>query len=39
VDILRRFEMTDCRPMSTPMTTNLKKLNASEPELVDPTLY
>jgi hypothetical protein len=39
VDILRRFEMTDCRPMSTPMTTNLKKLDASESELVDPTLY
>ena len=39
VDILRRFEMMDCRPMSTPMTTNLKKLDASESELVDPTLY
>jgi hypothetical protein len=32
VDILRRFEMMDCRPMSTPMTTNLKKLDASESE-------
>ena len=39
VDILRRFEMEDCRPMSTPMITNLKKLVASESELVDPTLY
>jgi hypothetical protein len=39
VDILRRFEMMDCRPMSMPMTTNLKKLHASESELVDPTLY
>ena len=39
VDILRRFWMEDCRPMSTPMVTNWKKLHASEGELVDPTLY
>ena len=39
VDILRRFRMEDCRPMSTPMITNWKKLHASEGELVDPTLY
>ena len=31
--------MEDCRPMSTPMVTNWKKLHASEGELVDPTLY
>jgi len=31
--------MEDCRSMSTPMTTNLKNLSASEEELVDPTLY
>ena len=31
--------MEDCRPMSTPMVTNCKKLHASEKELVDPTLY
>ena len=31
--------MGDCRPMSTPMITNRKKLHASETELVDPTLY
>ena len=39
VDILSRFQMGDCRPMSTPMITNWKKLHASETELVDPTLY
>jgi hypothetical protein len=39
VDILRRFQMEDCRPMSTPMITNWKKLHSSESELVDPTLY
>ena len=31
--------MGDCRPMSTLMITNWKKLHASESELVDPTLY
>ena len=31
--------MEGCRPMSTPMTTNFKKLDASKSELVDPTLY
>ena len=31
--------MEDCRPMSTLMVTNWKKLHASEGELVDPTLY
>ena len=39
VEILRRFRMEDCRPMSTPMITNWKKLHASEGELVNPTLY
>jgi hypothetical protein len=31
--------MVNCRAMSTPMITNLKKLNALESELVDATLY
>eukprot|EP00253_Pinus_taeda_P007370 PITA_07370 len=39
VDILSRFHMEDCRPMSTPMITNWKKLHASDSQLVDPTLY
>ena len=34
VDILRRFRMEDCRPMSTPMITKWKKLHGSEGELV-----
>ena len=37
VDILKRFQMEDCRPITTPMTTNWKKLVISEGELVDPT--
>ena len=38
-DILRRFQMEDSRPMTTPMITNWKKLHASESQLVDSTLY
>jgi hypothetical protein len=29
-DILSRFQMEDCRPMSTPMVNNWKKLSASD---------
>eukprot|EP00253_Pinus_taeda_P032619 PITA_32619 len=36
VDILSKFHMEDCRPMSTPMITNWKKLHASDSELVIP---
>jgi hypothetical protein len=39
VDILSRFQMEDCRPMSTPMVTNWKKLSASDSQLVDATVY
>ena len=38
-DILHRFQMLDCWPMATPMTTNFWKLMALESELVDVTLY
>jgi hypothetical protein len=38
-DILRRFQMGDSRPMTTPMITNWKKLHAFESQLVDSTLY
>jgi hypothetical protein len=31
--------MMDCKSMTTPMTTNLKKLVASNSNLVDPTTY
>ena len=39
IDIMRRFRMGDCRPMSTPIITNQKKLHAFDSKLVDPTLY
>jgi hypothetical protein len=38
-DILSRFQMEDCRPMSTPMVTNWKKLSASDSQLVDAIVY
>jgi hypothetical protein len=38
-DILSRFQMEDCRPMSTPMITNWNKLSASDSQLVDDTAY
>jgi hypothetical protein len=37
--ILSRFQMEDCRPMSTPMITNWKKLSASDSQLVDAKVY
>ena len=41
IDILRRFEMRDCKSMSTPMTMNLKKLSdvVAHSDLVDPMVY
>jgi hypothetical protein len=38
-DILSRFQMEDCRPMSTPMITNWKKISALDSQLVDATVY
>lgn len=41
IEILKRFGMLDCKSMSTPMETNLKKLHevATSSDLVDPTTY
>jgi hypothetical protein len=39
VEILRRFRMEDCRPMATPMVTNMKKVITSVSELVDPKIF
>jgi hypothetical protein len=39
VEILKRFDMMDCRAMSTPMETNLKLLADTLSEIVDVTLY
>jgi hypothetical protein len=39
IEILKRFGMEDCKPMTTPMITNLKKLSSCESEKVNPTIY
>ena len=39
VEILRRFRMMDSRPMSTPLVTNWRKIDTSDSETVDPTIY
>jgi hypothetical protein len=39
VEILRRFTMTDCRPMSTSLVTKWSKIDASDSKIVDPTVY
>jgi hypothetical protein len=40
-DILKKFEMTDCKPMATLMVMNLKKLSetSSDSGDIDPHLY
>ncbi|XP_059076124.1 uncharacterized mitochondrial protein AtMg00810-like [Cryptomeria japonica] len=41
IDILKRFRMMDCKPMSTPMESNLKKLSvsAANSDFADPSKY
>ena len=39
VEILKNYEMIDCKAMSTLMETNLKLLNDDTSEAVDVTLY
>lgn len=39
IDILKKFGMDNCKPMSTPLVTNWKKIDASRLEEVDPSLY
>jgi hypothetical protein len=39
VEILKRFDMLECKAMNTPMETNLKLLVDTSLELVDATLY
>jgi hypothetical protein len=39
VEILKRFDMMDCKSMSTPMDMNLKVLLNTSSDIVDVTLY
>jgi len=39
IEILKKFDMMDCEPMTTPMITNLKRLRSSESSPMDPSRY
>jgi hypothetical protein len=39
IEILKRFDMLECKDMNTPMETNLKLPDDTSSELVDATLY
>ena len=39
MEILKRFDMLECKSMATPMDTNLKSLANESSELVDVTQY
>jgi hypothetical protein len=39
VEILKRFDMLECKPMNTPMEAKLKLLVDTSSELIDATLY
>ena len=39
IEILKRFDMMDYKPMTTPMITNLKRLGNPESSPVDPSKY
>ena len=38
-EILKRFQMEDCRPMTTPRITDWWKIDTFEDDEADPTLY
>jgi hypothetical protein len=38
-EILKRFQMLECKPLITPMVPNLKLICDEDTNLVDPTLY
>jgi hypothetical protein len=39
IKILQKFGMMDCKPMDTPMTTDIRKVRDSDSDPVDPSLY
>jgi hypothetical protein len=39
MEILCRFRRKNCRPMSMPLVTNWRKIDASDSKIVDPTMY
>jgi hypothetical protein len=39
VNILWKFGMMDCKSMTTPMTTDIRKVRDSDSDPLDPSLY
>jgi hypothetical protein len=39
MEILKKFIMTECKSMPTPMVMDLKKMSDTDSEDVDPHLY
>eukprot|EP00253_Pinus_taeda_P001623 PITA_01623 len=39
IELLKKFDMMECKPMTTPLITNLKMLKNSESSPADPTKY
>ena len=39
IEILKKFDMMDCKPLTTLMITNLQRLRSSESSPVDPSRY
>ena len=39
IKISKRFDRMHCKPMTTPMITNLKRLRSSKSSVVNPTRY
>ena len=39
IEILKRFRMMDCKPITTPKASNLKLLSDASSEAVDATMY
>jgi hypothetical protein len=39
MEILKKFSMTECKSMSTPMVMDLKKMSETDSGDVDPHLY
>lgn len=39
IEILRRFHMQDCRPMTMPLVTNWRKVNARREKRINALVY
>lgn len=39
IEMLKTIDIVDCKPMTTPMITNLTRLKSPDSSTVDPTRY